>query len=116
LRRQRTSARHALKRGADERLQGCRVDAVRLPKAKQLLADKGYAADWFRAALAKRRIAACIASKINRKTAIPHDAVLYNQRHKIENMLGRLIHTRYDRCAPTYFSAIYIAAAIIFSL
>jgi transposase len=54
------------------------------------LADKGYAADWFRAALAKRRIAACIASKINRKTAIPHDAVLYNQRHKIENMLGRL--------------------------
>jgi transposase len=80
------------------------------------LADKGYAADWFRAALAERRIAACIASKINRKTAIPHDAVLYNQRHRIENMLGRLIHTRYDRCAPTYFSAIYIAAAIIFSL
>ena len=28
-----------------------------MPKAKQLLADKGYDADWFRAALAKRRIA-----------------------------------------------------------
>jgi Transposase DDE domain len=26
-----------------------------MPKAKQLLADKGYDADWFRAALAKRR-------------------------------------------------------------
>jgi transposase len=90
-----------------------------LSKAKQLLADKGYAADWFRAALAERRIAACIASKINRKPAIPHDAVLYKQRHKIENMFGRLqdwrpIHTRYDRCAHTYFSAICIAAAIIF--
>jgi transposase len=31
-----------------------------MPKAKQLLADKGYDADWFRAALAKRRITACI--------------------------------------------------------
>jgi transposase len=69
-----------------------------MPKAKLLLADKGYDADWFRAALAKRRIAACIPSKSNRKIAIPHDAVLYKQRHKIENMFGRLkdwrrIHT-----------------------
>ena len=92
-----------------------------MPKAKQLLADKGYDADWFRAALAKRRITPCIPSKANRKTAIPHDAVLYKQRHKIENMFGRLkdwrrIHTRYDRCAHTYFSAICIAAALIFWL
>ena len=53
--------------------------------------------------------------------AIPHDAILYKQRHKIENMFGRLkdwrrIHTRYDRCAHTYFSAICIAAAVIFWL
>jgi transposase len=58
-------------------------------KDKQLLADKGYDADWFRAALAKRRITPCIPSKANRKTAIPHDALLYKQRHKIENMFGR---------------------------
>ena len=92
-----------------------------MPKAKQLLADKGYDADWFRAALAKRRIVACIPSKSNRKTAIPYDAVLYKQRHKIENMFGRLkdwrrIHTRYDRCAHPYFSAICIAAAVVFWL
>ena len=92
-----------------------------MPKAKQLLADKGYDAGWFRAALAKRRITPCIPSKANRKTAIPHDAVLYKQRHRIENMFGRLkdwrrIHTRYDRCAHTYFSAICIAAAVIFWL
>jgi transposase len=43
-----------------------------MPKAKQLLADKGYDADWFRAALAKRRITPCIPSKANRKTAIKH--------------------------------------------
>jgi transposase len=60
-----------------------------MPKAKQLLADKGYDADWLRAALAKRGITPCIPSKANRKTAIPHDAVLYKQRHRIENMFGR---------------------------
>jgi hypothetical protein len=45
---------------------------------------------------------------------VDHDAVLYKQPHKIENLFGRLkdwrrIHTRYDRCAHTYFSAIGIA-------
>jgi transposase len=54
-----------------------------------------------------------------RATPIPHDRVLYKQRHKIENMFGRLkdwrrIHTRYDRCAHTFMSAICIAATIIF--
>jgi transposase len=46
-----------------------------MPKAKQLLVDKGYDADWFRAALAARGVAACIPSKSNRKVAIPHDAL-----------------------------------------
>ena len=99
---------------------GAAVMLPAMPKAKLLLADKGYDADWFRAAL-KRRIEACIPSKSNRKIAIPHDAVLYKQRHKIENMFGRLkdwrrIHTRYDRCAHTFMSAICIAAALIFWL
>ena len=92
-----------------------------LPKAKELLGDKGYDADWFRDALPDRNIAACIPSKSNRKVQIPHDAVLYRQRHKIENMFGRLkdwrrIHTRYDRCAHTFMSAICIAATVIFWL
>jgi transposase len=92
-----------------------------MPKAKLLLADKGCDADSFRTALAKRRIAACILSKPNRKIAIPYDILLYKQRHKIQNMFGRLkdwrrIHARYDRCAHTYFSAICIAAAVIFRL
>ena len=92
-----------------------------LPKAKEILADKGYDADWFRAALAKRKITACIPSKSNRKRPIAHDRDLYRQRHKIEIMFGRLkdwrrIHTRYDRCAHTYFSAICIAATVVFWL
>ena len=44
-----------------------------LPPAKVLLGDKGYDADWFRDALAKRGIEACIPSKSNRKEPIPHD-------------------------------------------
>jgi transposase len=92
-----------------------------LPKASELPADKGYDADWFRQALAERKIAACIPSKSNRKVPIPHDVVLYKQRHRVENMFGKLkdwrrVHTRYDRCAHTYFSAICLAAAVIFWL
>lgn len=92
-----------------------------LPKAKELLGDKGYDAGWFRAALAQRGITACILSKSNRKSPIHYDRTLYRQRHKIENMFGRLkdwrrIHTRYDRCAHTFMSASCIAATIIFWL
>jgi len=93
------------------------IDA--LPKAKALLGDKGYDADWFRNALAARKITVCIPSKANRKVFIPHDKVLYRQRHKIENMFGKIkdwrrIHPRYDRCARTFMSAICIAATVIF--
>lgn len=71
----------------------------KLQPAKAILADRGYHTAWFRKALAKRGIVPCIPSKINRKVAIPHDRSLYRQRHRIENMFGKLkdwrrIHTR----------------------
>src|SRR5674476_535635 len=100
---------------------GAALMLTALPKAKELLGDKGYDADWFRKALAERGITACIPSKSNRKKPIEHDRTLYRQRHKIENMFGRLkdwrrVHTRYDRCAHTFMSAICIAAIVIFWL
>ena len=90
-----------------------------LPKAKAMLGDRGYDAARFRDALTARGITPCIPPKANRKTPIHYDQALYRQRHKIENMFGRLkdwrrIATRYDRCAHTFFSAICIAATIIF--
>lgn len=90
-----------------------------LPPTKALLADRGYDADWLRDALAEREIEACIPTKSKRKTQILHDKALYRKRHKIENMFGKLkdwrrIHTRYDRCAHTFMSAIAIAATVIF--
>ncbi len=92
-----------------------------LPPAKAMLADRGYDADWFRNALTARGITPCIPSRTNRKVHIPHDKLLYRQRHRIENMFGKLkdwrrIHTRYDRCAHAFFSAIAIAATVIFWL
>ena len=86
-----------------------------------LLADRGYDADWFRNALKERNIRPCIPSRRKRRQVIPHDPDLYRQRHRIENMFARIkdwrrIHTRYDRCAHTFMSAICIAAAVIFWL
>ena len=95
------------------------IDAF--PRAKALLADRGHDADWFCHALAERGIAPCIPPKTNRKVPIPHDTALYRQRHKVENMFGKLkdwrrIHTRYDRCAHTFMSAICFATTVIFGL
>lgn len=92
-----------------------------LPKATAMLGDRGYDADWFRAALIARGIEPCIPPRARRKASIDYDRTLYRQRHRIENMFGRLkdwrrIHTRYDRCAHTFMSAIAIAATVIFWL
>jgi len=92
-----------------------------LPEAKELLADRGYDANWFREALQGKGIRPCIPPKRNRKEQIHYDKNLYKQRHKIEIMFGRLkdwrrIAMRYDRCAHTFFSAICIAASFIFYL
>lgn len=92
-----------------------------LPKAQELLANKGYDSDWFRTALAQRGITPCIPPRSNRKVQYSYDKVLYRQRHKIENLFGRLkdwrrIATRYDRCAHTFMSAIAIAATVCFWL
>ena len=44
-----------------------------LPKAKELLGDKGYDSNWFRAALAERGITPCIPPRSNRKVRIDYD-------------------------------------------
>ncbi|MBL4614259.1 MAG: transposase [Magnetovibrio sp.] len=92
-----------------------------LPPAKHLLADRGYDADWFRGVLRNKGIEPCIAPKKNRKIQIDYDKVLYKQRHKKENMFGKIKDWRriamcYDRCAHTFCSAICIAAIVIFYL
>ncbi|RWN35896.1 transposase [Mesorhizobium sp.] len=60
-------------------------------------------------------------SSRSRKVPYLDDRALYRQRHKVENLFAKLkdrrrIATRYDRCAHNFFSAICIAATVIFSL
>ena len=100
---------------------GARALLSSIPKAGTLLADRGYDADWFRNALVERGISPCIPSRIGRKVHIAHDATLYRQRHRIENMFARIkdwrrIATRYDRCPILFLSACALAATVIYWL
>lgn len=100
---------------------GARLMLDALPPVASLLGDKGYDSDWFRKALADRGITPCIPPTRIRKQPIDYDKILYRQRHRIENMFGKLrdwrrLATRYDRCAHTFFSATCIAATVIFWL
>ena len=92
-----------------------------LPNSDVLIADKGYDSDRFRQALLDLDIQPCIPGRSNRREAVEYDKKLYKQRNLIERMFGRMkdwrrIATRYDRCAHTFFSAICIAATVIFWL
>jgi putative transposase len=90
-----------------------------LPKAKHLIADRGYDSDRFRTTLTARGTMPCIPPRKNRKVQHPYDTTLYRQRHRIEVMFDKLkdwrrIAMRYDRCAHTFMSAIVIAAIVVF--
>jgi len=90
-----------------------------LPPADVLIGDKGYDSDAFREALEDRGIAHCIPPRKGRRAPATYCKTLYKQRHKVENLFAKLkdwrrVATRYDRCAHIFFSAICIAAIMIF--
>ena len=92
-----------------------------LPRAKWLLADRGYDADWYRDALQAKGITPCIPGRKSRKKTIKYDKRRYKRRNRIEIMFGRLkdwrrVATRYDRCPMAFLSAIALAATVIFWL
>ena len=100
---------------------GARLVLDALPPAKALIADRGYDSNWFRAGARRQRHRALHPVEQEPQDPLPYDKVLYRQRHKVENLFAKLkdwrrIATRYDRCAHTFFSAICIAAAVIFWL
>ena len=86
-----------------------------------MLGDRGFDGNWFRAALTARGITPCIPTKVDQKVPVPHERILYRQRHSIENLFGKLmdwrrIHSRHNRCAHTLRSDICIGATVIFRL
>jgi transposase len=61
---------------------------------------------------------AVIPSNRSRKVAIPHDAIAYIQRNRIERCFNRLKHfrrfaTRYDRRTAHFNGFFHLAAAMI---
>lgn len=92
-----------------------------LPPAKHLIGDKGYDSNRFRKQLTGQGITPCIPGRKNLKHPVSYDRELYKQRNLVERLFGRLkdwrrIATRYDRCAHTFYSAICLAATVIFWL
>ncbi|MBW6524631.1 IS5 family transposase [Sphingomonas sp. RHCKR47] len=92
-----------------------------MPKAQWLLGDRGYDADWFRDALQAKGIQPCIPGRRSRNEPVRYDKRRYRRRSRIEIMFGRLkdwrrVATRYDRCPIAFFSAVALAATVIFWL
>lgn len=63
----------------------------------------------------------CIPGRKSRNEPIKYDKRRYRRRNQIEIMFGRLkdwrrVATRHDRCPTIFFSAIALAATVIFWL
>jgi transposase len=86
-----------------------------------MLDDRGYDADWYRDGLQTKGITLCIAGRKSRFMPVKYDKRCYRSRSRIEIMFGRLkdwrrVATRYDRCPTVFFSAVALAATVIFWL
>ena len=99
--------------------EGEKLIGKNIHRIKKLLADKAYDTNNIRKMLDSQKVGACIPSKSNRKTKIPHDESLYKKRSGIEIMFGRIkdwrgIATRYCRCAHAFDSFVCVALIILF--
>ena len=85
------------------------------------LSDRGYGADWYSDALQAKGITPCIPERKSRIIPVKYHTRRYRSRSLIEIMFGRLkdwrrVAIRYDRCPTVLFSAIALAATVIFWL
>ena len=83
-----------------------------------VLADKAYDSNALRATIAELGAEAVIPSNRTRKIAIPHDAVAYKQRNRVERCFNRLKHfrrfaTRYERRTIHFSGFVYLAATML---
>jgi transposase len=87
----------------------------------RLLADRAYDANHLRKLLADLGAEAVIPSTASRKEPIPHDALAYKDRNRVERMWCRLkdfrrVATRYDKLARNYLSGALLAATCAYWL
>lgn len=86
--------------------------------AQNILGDKAFDSDRFRAYLVQRNMTAVIPSNASRARAIPYDAHLYKERHLVECFINKIKHfrrvaTRYDKTIASYASFVAVAACMI---
>ena len=87
-------------------------------EAAGLIADKAYDSTDLRQEIAAAGMHAVIPSTRSRKLQIPHDAILYKTRNRIERCFNKLKHfrriaTRYDRRALNFLAFIHLASAML---
>jgi transposase len=85
---------------------------------ENVIADKAFDSDRFRAHLAQRQITPVIPSNASRKRAIPHDLHLYKERHLVELFIGKIKHfrrvsTRYDKTIASFASFVAVAGFML---
>ncbi len=83
-----------------------------------VLADKAYDSKALRTLIADMGAKAVIPSNRSRKIIIPHDAVAYKGRNRIERCFNRLKHfrrfaTRYERRTIHFIGLIHLAASMM---
>jgi transposase len=86
--------------------------------ADGVIADKAYDSNALRELITDAGAEAVIPSNRTRKILIPHDAVAYKLRNRIERLFNKLKHfrriaTRYDRRAIYFMAALHLASAMI---
>ena len=86
--------------------------------AKNLIGDKAFDSDRFRAHLADRNTTAVIPSSASRARAIPYDRHLYKERHLVELFINKIKHfrriaTRYDKTIASYASFVAVAGFML---
>jgi transposase len=83
-----------------------------------VIADKAYDSNALRKLIAETGAEAVIPSKASRKVVIPHDAIAYKLRNRVERFFNKLKHfrhiaTRYDRRALHFLACLHLASAMI---
>ena len=86
--------------------------------AQNILGDKAFDSDRFRAHVAQRNMTAVIPCNASRARAIPYDTHLYKERHLVECFINKIKHfrrvaTRYDKTVASYASFAAVAGCMI---
>jgi transposase len=85
---------------------------------ENVLADKGYDSNRFRAVVAEHGAEAVIPSSRSRSEIIPYDKHLYKERNLVERFINRIKHyrriaTRYEKTALSYLSILFLVGAMV---